>query len=214
MTMKNGLVAFAAVFLLASAQGLAAGLVEGSAESGKAKSLTCSACHGADGNSVNPMWPSIASQHSNYLYEQLIAFKGDANGNKTRMDPLMSTQVLTLSDQDMRDVAAYFESQAAAAKPVADPDTIDGGEQLYRGGDEEKGVPACMACHGPTGRGNPAASYPALGGQYAAYTAKQLRDYASGARKSDGPTKVMRDIAQRLSEKDIVELSSYIQGLH
>lgn len=214
MNMKNVLFAFATVFLLASVQGLAAGLVDGSAESGKAKALTCGACHGADGNSVNPMWPSIASQHSTYLYEQLIAFKGDANGTKTRSDPVMSTQVIALSDQDMRDVATYFESQAAAAKPVADPDVIDAGEQLYRGGDEEKGIPACMACHGPTGRGNPAASYPALGGQYAMYTAKQLRDYASGARKSDGPTKVMRDIAQRLSEKDIVDLSSYVQGLH
>jgi cytochrome c553 len=213
--MRNVLVAFAILLLLAASLGRADGLVNGSAESGKAKALTCGACHGAGGNSVNPMWPSIASQHSSYLYEQLLAFKGDAGGNnKTRTDPVMSTQVIALGDQDMRDLAAYFEMQSAAAKSVADPDLVDGGQQLYRGGDEQKGVPACMACHGPTGRGNPAASYPALGGQYAVYTAKQLRDYASGARKSDGPTKVMRDIAERLSEKDIVELASYIQGLH
>lgn len=189
-------------------------LAGGSAEAGKSKALTCGACHGADGNSVNPMWPSIAAQHANYLYEQLLAFKGDAKGeNKTRVDPLMSTQVLALNDQDMRDLAAYYEAQTAAAKPVADPDTVDSGEHLYRGGDEENGIPACIACHGPTGRGNPAASYPSLRGQYASYTAKQLRDYAAGNRKSDGPTKVMRDIALRLSEKDIVDVSSYIQGL-
>jgi cytochrome c553 len=215
MIMKNVLVAFATLLLLAAGHARAASLVEGSAESGKTKAATCGACHGADGNSVNPMWPSLAGQHSTYLYEQLLAFKGDANGeNKTRVDPVMSTQVIALNDQDMRDLAAYFESQVAAAKAVADAEIVDGGQQLYRGGDEDKGIPACMACHGPDGRGNPAASYPSLSGQYAVYAAKQLRDYASGNRKSDGATKVMRDIAQRLGEKDIVEISSYIQGLH
>ncbi len=200
--------AFGLLFLLAAGATQSTSLVEGSADAGKSKSLTCSACHGADGNSVNPMWPSVAGQHSTYIYDQLQAFKSG-----TRLDILMSAQTLALNEQDMRDLAVYFESQAAAAKPVADVATIASGEELYRGGDDEAGIPACLACHGPTGRGNPAASYPSLRGQYAAYTEKQLRDYASGARKSDGPTKVMRDIAQRLSEKDIVDLASYIQGL-
>jgi cytochrome c553 len=206
MTMKFA--ASAMIFLMAANPAIAANLAQGSAEDGKGKSLTCSACHGADGNSVNPMWPNIAEQHSNYVFEQLQAFK-----TGTRSDILMSAQTLALAEQDMRDLAAYFESQQAAARPVADPATVDSGEQLYRGGDEAAGIPACVACHGPTGRGNPAASYPSLRGQYATYTAKQLRDYASGARKSDGPTKVMRDIAQRLSEKDIVDIASYVQGL-
>lgn len=196
------------LFLLAANPAISANLAQGSAEAGKSKSLTCSACHGADGNSVNPMWPNIAEQHSNYIFEQLQAFK-----TGTRSDILMTAQTLALAEQDMRDLAAYFESQQAAVRPVADPATIDSGEQLYRGGDEAAGIPACIACHGPTGRGNPAASYPSLQGQYANYTAKQLRDYASGARKSDGRTKVMRDIAQRLSEKDIVDIASYVQGL-
>jgi cytochrome c553 len=208
MDMTYMLTAFGLLFLLAGATTQSASLVDGSADAGKSKSLTCSACHGADGNSVNPMWPSVAGQHSTYIFDQLQAFKSG-----TRSDILMSAQTLALNEQDMRDLAVYFESQAAAAKPVADATTIASGEQLYRGGDDEAGIPACLACHGPTGRGNPAASYPSLRGQYAAYTEKQLRDYASGARKSDGPTKVMRDIAQRLSEKDIVDLASYIQGL-
>jgi cytochrome c553 len=208
MDMKYMRTAFGLLFLLAAGATQSTSLVEGSADAGKSKSLTCSACHGADGNSVNPMWPSVAGQHSTYIYDQLQAFKSG-----TRLDILMSAQTLALNEQDMRDLAVYFESQAAAAKPVADVATIASGEELYRGGDDEAGIPACLACHGPTGRGNPAASYPSLRGQYAAYTEKQLRDYASGARKSDGPTKVMRDIAQRLSEKDIVDLASYIQGL-
>ncbi len=206
--MKYMLTAFGLLFLLAGGTTQSASLVDGSAEAGKSKALTCGACHGADGNSVNPMWPNVAGQHSTYLYEQLQAFKSG-----TRSDILMSAQTLALNEQDMRDLAVYFESQAAAAKPVADVAAIVSGEQLYRGGDDEAGIPACLACHGPTGRGNPAASYPSLRGQYAAYTEKQLRDYASGARKSDGPTKVMRDIAQRLSDKDILDLASYIQGL-
>jgi cytochrome c553 len=213
--MKMSFATFGFLYLLAGAAAQSATLVDGTAEAGKSKALTCSACHGADGNSVNPMWPNLASQHAPYLYEQLLAFKGDDTGaNKTRSDVLMSTQVLTLNDQDMRDLAAYFESQTAAAKPIADVNSLDNGQQIYRGGDEKNGVPACIACHGPTGRGNPAASYPSLRGQYAAYTAKQLRAYASGTRKSDGPTKVMRDIAERLSEKDIVDLAAYVQGLH
>lgn len=208
MDMKLSFATFAILSLLIAVTAEPASLVDGSAEAGKSKALTCGACHGVDGNSVNPMWPSIADQHASYIYEQLLAFK-----TGSRADVLMSTQTLALNEQDMRDLAAYFESQPAAAKSVADTSTLDNGQQLYRGGDEKSGVPACIACHGPTGRGNPAASYPSLRGQYATYTAKQLRDYASGARKSDGPTKVMRDIAQRLSEKDIVDLASYVQGL-
>ena len=130
-----------------------------------------------------------------------------------RSDPLMAGQVLALSDQDMANLALYYSSQEAASKTVDDPSILDRGERLYRGGNSENSTPACIACHGPTGRGNPASAYPSLAGQYAVYTAKQLRDYASGARRTDGPTRVMRDIAAKLSEEDIVAISSYVQGL-
>jgi cytochrome c553 len=186
----------------------AQGLIEGSAEAGKAKAITCGACHGADGNSVNPVWPSIAGQHSTYIVKQLQAFK-----RGTRTEPLMLGQTMTLTDEDMRNLAVYFSEMKTATKVVADPSSIDHGERLYRGGNRDNNTPACIACHGPNGRGNPAASYPNLKGQYAVYTAKQLRDYASGARRSDGPTRVMRDIAAKLSEEDIVAVTSYVQGL-
>ncbi len=205
--MKKKFVALGLCTLLAGGA-FADGIVAGDAEAGKSKAVTCGACHGADGNSVNPVWPSLAGQHATYAVAQLQAFKSG-----TRSDPLMLGQVMSLSDTDMRNLAVYFEGMPAAAKAVADPASVDRGQRLYRGGDSDNNSAACIACHGPTGRGNPAAAYPSLKGQYATYTATQLRAYASGARQSDGPTKVMRDIASSLSEDDIVAVASYIQGL-
>lgn len=205
--MKSSLAALTICVLL-SGTSWGQGLVDGSAEAGAAKAITCGACHGPDGNSVNPLWPSIAGQHPTYIVEQLQAFK-----NGTRSEPLMLGQALMLSEVDMRDLAVYFSDKTTATKVIADPATLDHGQRLYRGGSRENQTPACIACHGPNGRGNPAASFPSLKGQYAAYIAKQLRDYASGARRSDGVTRVMRDIASRLSEEDIVAVSSYVQGL-
>ncbi len=183
-------------------------LVDGSADGGKAKSLTCTACHGPKGNSSNALWPNIAGQNAPYTLGQLKAFK-----DGKRQNALMSSQAMMLSDEDMADLAVYYEGLPGAAQSVKDPGSVRRGEALYRGGDSESGVAACIACHGPTGNGNPAAKYPALRGQHADYTAKQLRDYKSGERVTDGKTRVMRDIAERLSEEDIAALSSYVQGL-
>ncbi len=206
--MKINVVALAVLSLAASAAS-AESLVEGDAEAGRVKSVVCGACHGADGNSVNPEWPSLAGQHAKYSYEQLMAFKGGDRANV-----LMSGQAMALSEEDMRNLAVYFEGQAAAAKSVADPALVSKGEQIYRGGISEKNVAACIACHGPAGKGNAAAPYPDVAGQYAVYAAKQLRDYASGERKSGGPTRIMQDIASRLTEEEILAVSSYLQGLH
>ncbi len=203
---KNIAALFLSGFFLTAAH--ADPLVEGDAEAGKAKAITCGACHGGDGNSVNPVWPSIAGQHATYLVEQLHAYK-----NGVRNDPLMMGQVMMLTDEDMKNLAVYFSEQPVAARAVSDPAVIDRGARLYRGGDRDNRVAACIACHGPTGRGNPAAAVPAIQGQYAIYNAVQLRAYASGARKSDGTTRVMRDIASQLSEDDIVAVTSYMQGL-
>ena len=196
-------------FTLFAAQAHAGSLVDGSIDAGRAKAMTCTACHGAEGNSSIPTWPSIAGQSASYIVAQLNAFKGGL-----RTDPLMAPQAMMLSDEDMRNVAVYFESLPAAAMAVANPATVSKGEALYRGGNADAGIPACLACHGPTGRGNPAANYPAVQGQHATYTAKQLRDYASGGRTSDGKTRIMRDISPKLSADDIEALASYVQGLH
>ena len=195
------IVSLAACFL--AAQAGAQSLVSGSVDAGKARSTVCSACHGQDGNSVNPLWPNLAGQHATYIVNQLTTFREGGKNPDTaaRSDPLMTPQAMQLSDEDIANLAVYFESLPAPAMPVADASTVD------------KGVPACFACHGPTGRGNPAAGYPSLKGQHATYTAKQLRAYASGSRQSDGKTRIMRDIASRLSEDEIVAVASYVQGL-
>jgi len=193
---------------LASTQIHAASLVDGSGEAGKARALTCTACHGAEGNSVSPVWPNLAGQNAPYIVAQLQAFK-----DGTRKDPLMSGQAMLLTDEDMANLAVYFESLPAAAQAVADESLLDRGAALYRGGSKKNETSACLACHGPTGRGNPAAIYPALKGQHASYISKQLNDYASGVRTTDGKTHIMRDIAASLDKEDIAALSSYVQGL-
>lgn len=208
--MNNRIVTFGTTIfaLLICSQALADGLVDGSLEAGKTKAVRCGACHGPDGNSVNPQWPSIAGQHAPYIVRQLEAFQ---NGERTNI--LMSSQAMTLTEQDMKDVAVFFAAQPAAAKSVADPGLVEKGEALYRGGDKESGAAACLTCHGPTGRGNPSARYPLLRGQHATYIAATLREYANETRKSDGTTRIMRDIAKRLSEDDIVAVAAYVQGL-
>jgi cytochrome c553 len=208
MKMKFSALFVVAGLVLASTQTQAESLVDGSAEAGKLRALTCTACHGPEGNSVSPLWPNIAGQNASYLLAQLKAFK-----DGSRIDPLMSSQAMILTDEDMANLAVYFESLPAAAQAVADEKLIDRGEALYRGGNQNDKVSACLACHGPSGRGNPAAKYPALQGQHAAYTAKQLSAYADGERTTDGKTHMMRDIAANLDKDDIAALSSYVQGL-
>lgn len=208
MKIKFALLFTTASIILSSAQTQAQSLIDGSADAGKASAITCNACHGAEGNSANPTWPSIAGQNAPYLLAQLKAFK-----DGTRSDPLMSSQAMLLSDEDMANLAVYFESLPSAAQAIADVSLLDRGESLYRGGNLEEKISACLACHGPTGLGNPAARYPALRGQHATYTAKQLNDYKNAARTSDGKNRIMQDIAARLSKDDIAALSSYVQGL-
>jgi cytochrome c553 len=179
----------------------------GDAEQGRQKSQTCAACHGPDGNSTNPVWPNLAGQHASYIVNQLKAFQ-----NGERKNPQMSPMAAALSEADMTDLAAYYASQIARIG-AADPEAIDIAEKLYRAGNPTTGTPACMACHGPNGAGNPAAGYPALRGQHAEYTMAQLRAYRSGDRSSDAGG-VMRAIASRLSEQEIIAVAKYLSGLH
>jgi cytochrome c553 len=149
-------------------------LAEGSVEAGQQKSAVCMACHGPDGNSLNPEWPNLAGQHASFIVAQLQAFKSGE-----RQNPLMSPMAVGLTEQDMLDLAAFYAAQAPAALE-ADPALVEAGRKLYLGGNQETGVSACIACHGPTGRGNPMALYPVISGQHATYLASALRAYASG----------------------------------
>jgi cytochrome c553 len=181
-------------------------LAVGSVEAGASKAVVCQACHGANGNSANPEWPSLAGIGADYIAEQLKSFK---EGKRT--NPVMMPNVANLSADDMADLGAYFDSLTNAGLE-ADPSYWLAGEKLYRGGDAARGIPACMACHGPTGRGNEPAKFPALRGQQSVYLAKQLNDYASGARAT-GPNGIMQTVAKRLSPDDIRNVASYLQGI-
>ncbi|WP_281645314.1 c-type cytochrome [Parendozoicomonas sp. Alg238-R29] len=179
----------------------------GDATAGKAKIAVCTACHGATGVSIAPNFPSLAGQGEGYLIKQISDIK---SGERKVVE--MTGMVDNLSDQDIADISAFYASQAAPLG-VARESSVAVGEQLYRGGDVEKGIPACTACHAPTGKGNSLAKFPMLAGQHPAYLAKQLRDFREGDRVNDGDTRIMRDIAEKLSNKQVDALSSYISGL-
>lgn len=180
----------------------------GDAEAGKEKAQVCFSCHGVNGNSANPVWPKLAGQNAGYIAKQLMDFKA----GKDRNDPLMMGQVASLSPQDMADLAAFFAKQKPSPGS-ADPTEVTIGEKIYRGGNSVTGVSACIACHGPTGAGNPAAKYPRVSGQHAAYTEKVLKDFRSGTRKND-PGKMMQNVAARMTDAEIRAVASYMQGLH
>ncbi len=184
-------------------------LAGGDADAGQGKSAVCAACHGADGNSVVPNWPTIAGQHTAYLERQLGLIKSGA-----RPVPEMAGIVPALSDQDIADLAAYFSAQTHKAG-LANKDSLDVGERLYRAGHAKTDVPACMACHGPAGEGNPLAVYPALAGQHAVYLEKMLKGFRSGTLWGEGDesSKIMVDVALRLTDDQIKAVSDYIQGL-
>ena len=188
----------------------------GNAEAGKEKATPCVACHGVGGVSVNPAWPNLAGQGEKYFINQLQLFK-----DKVRVNVLMNPQAENLSEQDMQDLAAYFAGQEPA-KGSANPDKeFEGeklytiGERIYRGGNAETGVPACMSCHAPDGSGNGPAKFPQLAGQHAAYTVAQLKAYRSGDRyQPDDNLNMMKDIAGSLSDVEMDAVAEYIAGLH
>lgn len=183
----------------------------GSAEAGAARAATCVACHGPNGNSVNPEWPKLAGQHASYLYPSLKAFKSGE-----RKAPIMNAQAAPLSDEDMRNLAAYFATQTLQPG-VASPDAVAAAETLYRAGDAARGLPACAACHGPAGQGNAAAGYPRIAGQHAKYAAAVLRQYYRPLAGQTAPhvnASMMAAVAAKLTDAEIEALASYLNGLH
>lgn len=183
----------------------------GDAARGKAKTEVCTACHGPDGNSVNPIWPKIAGQSYKYLVKQLIEYRKGQQGD--RFDPVMFGMVQSLSDQDINDLAAFYSTQTETAGS-AKPEGIELGKRLYQGGDPAKGIPACgPSCHGMLGEGLAAAGIPKLSGQQIDYTIDQLKKFRSDARKDD-VYEIMRDIAKRMSDEEIKAVSNYVAGLH
>lgn len=206
--------------LLLSAQAFAADapaspLDGAKADVGATKAAVCGACHGVNGNSQNPEWPNLAGQSPTYINEQLHLFK-----TNVRVNPVMKPILDTVNEADFKDLSVYFAAQTPAGLE-ADPSYWKAGEKLYRKGDPARNIPACAACHGPVGRGNLAAAYPALRAQHSVYTVKQLNDYAKDTRYPGAtPEKpatpnaiIMSTIAKRLTAEDIRDVASYVQGM-
>ena len=199
MKLRNLLVAFvSALFLLAA----------GDPKSGESKVAVCSACHGADGNSVVGLWPSLAGQNEKYLLKQLRLVKsGD------RVIDSMVGLLDNLEDSDLEDISAFYASKKNKIGQVEES-KLELGRKLYYAGNLEKGVPSCSACHSPRGLGNGPAAYPLLSGQQPDYVAKALKDYRSGARINEDPSKIMAAIAYKLDDTEIEALSSFVHGLY
>lgn len=182
----------------------AAVIYGGDVASGKTKSVACAACHGADGNSLAPIYPSLAGQSANYIAKQLSNFK---SGN--RKDPVMAGMVAGLSEDDMKDLAAFFAVQTIKA---GTGESNEAGHKLYLSGDAESGIAACVACHGIAGKGMKQAGFPSLTGQSQDYLKKQLSSFRNGSRGNDN-NGIMRNIAIKLSDADIEAVSQYITSL-
>jgi cytochrome c553 len=197
----NLLVRMTVLMLLTTGNAWAAGDATKGAEIAK---TMCMACHAADGNSPTPAFPKLAGQLPEYLVKQLKNFKSGERANAV-MGPLASA----LSDADMQDVSAHFAAQKSKEAGAATNGKGSVGEKIYRAGIADSRVPACSACHGPAGSGLPA-RFPGLGGQYADYTALQMKAFRSGER-ANAP--MMKVIAARMTDADIAAVSDYIQGL-
>ncbi|GAC17060.1 c-type cytochrome [Paraglaciecola arctica] len=192
----------------------ASAVAQGDAENGKSISVTCGACHGVDGNSAIAMNPKLAGQHANYLAKQMTEFKlaSQTGGKEGRNNAVMNGMAAALSEQDILDLSAYFSSQEATPGETAE-DAVELGNKLYIGGDLDRGITACIACHGPKGNGTSLSGFPDISGQHSDYIASQLKAFRSGER-ANSLNGMMADIAKRMTDKDIEVLSSYVSGLH
>lgn len=205
--MKRLVLSLASLVLAVSSFGVQA-QTAGDAAAGERKSAVCAACHGADGNSELGSNPKLAGQNVRYLVKQMTDIK---EGNRTVA--LMTGLLDNMSEQDLEDIAAFYAEQENTIQG-ADPALVELGESIYRGGIADLGVAACTACHGPAGGGVAQAGFPAVSGQHAEYTATQLKAFRSGERMNDGESAPMRTVSERLTDREIEALASYMAGLN
>ena len=171
----------------------------------------CAACHGPDGNSPIPANPSIAGQHPEYTFKQLVNFKSEGGKPAERPSPVMTAMMANLSHDDMANVAAYFAAQQAKPREARNAELVKIGQTIYRGGVISRGIAACASCHGANGSGIPT-QFPRVAGQHAQYTSDQIKAFRIGSRAND-PNRMMRTIATKLTDREIDAVSQYIQGL-
>lgn len=170
----------------------------------------CAACHGADGNSAAPANPRLAQQHYEYLYKQLLDYTvRQGQQRPARENAIMNGFASQLSDEDKRNVSAWFASQTAQLDTARNKQSLDLGQRIWRAGLPEKSIPACSGCHNPAGLGIPV-QYPRLAAQHADYVDATLKDFRQGVRRNNAP---MQEIAARLSDAEIRAVADFVQGL-
>lgn len=211
MTLRLALAATACTLAAATASAADAPRKPDLAKGQQIAQTVCAACHGSDGNSPTPAYPKLAGQLASYTYKQLMDFKAAPGKEPARKNAIMNGIVATLSPDDMRDVAAFYAAQKVAPGFAKNKDTVVRGQAIFRGGVVAKGIPACGACHGPTGSGMPV-QYPVLANQWTDYTLGQLKAFRAGERAND-PEGMMRTIADRMSDADMAAVADYISGL-
>lgn len=195
----------APAFSIAAQEAPAAAPAKADPAKGEAKFATvCVACHAADGNSAIPANPKLAQQHPQYLAKQLEEFKSGKRNNA-----VMKGFASTLSDEDMKNIAAWLSAQKAKPGFAKDKELVTLGERIYRGGIADRQIAACAGCHSPAGAGIPA-QYPRLSGQHADYTAIQLTSFRDGIRKNSVQ---MAQVAAKLNDREIKAVADYIAGL-
>jgi len=210
--MNRVLAALAAVGLLWAAQAAAQGAAQPDvAKGGQVAKQICAACHAADGNSVAAANPKLASQFPEYLHKQLVNFKPQGAKKAERENAIMAGMVASLSDSDMRNVAAYYASHKLRPAAAGSKELAAQGQKLWRGGNAANGVAACAGCHGPDGAGIPS-QFPRLAGQFAEYVEAQLKLFRAGGRAND-PSGMMRGVAARMSDQEIKAVAEYAAGL-
>ncbi len=201
-----------AIVALGTAVSVSAAVLQGDPAAGEAKAVTCGACHGVDGNSAVPNFPKLAGLGEKYLVKQMKDIRSGL-----RPVAAMAGQVDNMTDQDLADIAAYYDSQTRAPE-VTDPDLLELGRKVYMSGIMDRKVAACSGCHSPSGQGNGPAGFPALAGQHADYIAAQLKMFRKGyedptGRVNDGQSKIMRTTAFELSDLEIQAVAAYASGL-
>ena len=174
-------------------------------------SQVCAGCHSPDGNSIIPANPILAGQHAKYITKQLMDYKLQGDNSAKRNNPIMTAMVAPLTPADMMNLGAYYSAQAINPRAAKDKELAELGENVYRGGNIESGVPACASCHSPNGAGIPPL-YPRLAGQHAEYTVAQLRAFRTEQRAND-VNNVMREIVTRMSEKEMQAVAEFVSGL-
>ena len=201
---------FFSALLLTSLATPASALGVGNAMSGRVLAERCAACHGWEGRSTSDDFPHLAGQHEQYLLKQLHNYR-----DGIRQDPIMNAvQLEGISDQELADLAAWYAAQTPVEGVARSSDEqIDLGERIYYGGIKSIGVAACIACHGPTGQGNPLANFPVIAGQHARYLAKTLKQFRARQRNND-PQEAMRHLMRRITDEEIDAVSHYLEGLH